>query len=314
MTKTPRLAFAVSLLLLAAACKQTGTPGASSSSTPTASPTATAAAPRVPRLNHVWLFVFENHSYEHIIGNPDAPYLNDLASTWAIADRFYARRHPSLPNYLSMIAGSAMGCESDTCGAGFAGETLAGQFVAEGKKWAGYFEDLPVPAYVGGDRGGYVKHHDPFAYFTEVTDHPDLRSSILPLTAFKPSLSDPPSFSMIVPNNAHNMHTGSVAQADAWAKDFISPVISSDAFQDHGLVIITWDEGDASDEAGCCAGYISGGHIATIVVASDGKRGFHSTVPHTTFSICATIEDGFGLGHLRKAGTPAGTAMGEFWD
>jgi len=47
-------------------------------------------------------------------------------------------------------------------------------------------------------------------------------------------------------------------------------LIASPAFQGGGLLIITFDEGDASDiEHG-------GGHIATVIVSSKSKPGFQS--------------------------------------
>src|SRR4051812_16019181 len=41
------------------------------------------AAP-VPRPNHVVVVMEENHSYNEIIGNPNAPYINSLASQGAL--------------------------------------------------------------------------------------------------------------------------------------------------------------------------------------------------------------------------------------
>src|SRR4051812_50207179 len=51
------------------------------------------------------VIVLENRSYGQIIGNPRAPYLNSLARRGALATRYYAITHPSLPNYLAMTTG-----------------------------------------------------------------------------------------------------------------------------------------------------------------------------------------------------------------
>ena len=62
--------------------------------------------------------------------------------------------------------------------------------------------------YLGGDHGGYVRHHDPFVYFKSVTSKPRQRRHLRRSRAFAQSLRRPPALSCIVPNNSHNMHTG----------------------------------------------------------------------------------------------------------
>src|SRR5215813_14410339 len=62
---------------------------------------------------HVVVIVMENKEYSAIIGSPDAPYINSLANNNALATSYYANEHPSLPNYLDMVAGSDMGVKDD---------------------------------------------------------------------------------------------------------------------------------------------------------------------------------------------------------
>src|SRR3954463_4143328 len=123
---------------------------------------ASPAQARVPRLHHAWVFMMENHSLGQILGNRQAPFLNRLARRYRVATRFYAPTHPSLPNYLAMISGSTQGCGNDHCTGRFRGPTLARQLGARGHGWQGYFEGLPHRGYVGGNQGGYIRHHNPF--------------------------------------------------------------------------------------------------------------------------------------------------------
>jgi acid phosphatase len=255
----------------------------------------------------------ENHSYEQIIGSREAPYLNALTRSHGLATGFYAIYHPSLPNYLALVAGATMGCTDDDCRGGYDGPTLAGQLRKKGLTWAGFFEGLPARGYTGDDTGEYIRHHDPFVYFKEVTASAFMRASIRPMADLKPSLSNPPSFSLVVPDNRHNMHDGPISAADAWAATYVAMVLRSRAFRDHGAVFVTWDEGRRSDVSGCCGPAIHGGHIATIVVGSGARRGFRSPVPHSTYSLLRTIENGFGLPALRLAGGPAAVPLSEFW-
>ena len=57
--------------------------------------------------------VEENHAYSQIIGSPEAPYWNFLASEGSSLTDFHALTHPSLPNYLALIGGSTFGLTTD---------------------------------------------------------------------------------------------------------------------------------------------------------------------------------------------------------
>jgi len=69
-------------------------------------------------LDHIFYIMMENHALDEIVGNTaDAPYLNELASKYALATNYYGVTHPSLPNYLAAISGSFQGIWDD-CAAG----------------------------------------------------------------------------------------------------------------------------------------------------------------------------------------------------
>ena len=67
----------------------------------------------LPRLDHVFLIMMENHAYSQIIGNPNAPFINQMAHTANLATNFYAVGHPSLTNYLEVVGGSNFGVIND---------------------------------------------------------------------------------------------------------------------------------------------------------------------------------------------------------
>jgi hypothetical protein len=61
-----------------------------------------------PSYQHViWVFM-ENHSYNTIIGSPDAPYENALANECGLATNYHNITHPSLPNYIAATSGLPM--------------------------------------------------------------------------------------------------------------------------------------------------------------------------------------------------------------
>src|SRR5689334_4275542 len=116
-----RAAAVAALLLALPGCTPSVSPAATPSAVPASpspsgspilvSPTAatTAEKPKVPFM----ILVLENHGYGDVIGNSAAPHLNALAHDYGLATRSYACCHPSLPNYLDLVAGTSFGISSD---------------------------------------------------------------------------------------------------------------------------------------------------------------------------------------------------------
>lgn len=67
----------------------------------------------VPRLDHVFVIMMENHGYSQILNNPNAPFLNAYAKSANSSTNYYAVGHPSLTNYLEIVGGSNFGVQSD---------------------------------------------------------------------------------------------------------------------------------------------------------------------------------------------------------
>jgi len=69
---------------------------------------------RIPRLDHVWVIIMENHYYDQLIGNPNEPYFTQYATTRAnLATNYWAVGHPSLTNYLEVVGSSNFGIVND---------------------------------------------------------------------------------------------------------------------------------------------------------------------------------------------------------
>src|SRR5437764_1364080 len=67
----------------------------------------------VPHLDHVFVIMMENHGYNQIVNNPDAPFANQLVRSANSAANYFAIGHPSLTNYLEVVGGSNFGVRSD---------------------------------------------------------------------------------------------------------------------------------------------------------------------------------------------------------
>ncbi|MDE3186831.1 MAG: phosphoesterase [Acidobacteriota bacterium] len=67
----------------------------------------------VPHLDHAFVIMMENHAYSQIIGNTNAPFLNNYAKTANLATNYFGVGHPSLTNYLEVVGGSNFGVIDD---------------------------------------------------------------------------------------------------------------------------------------------------------------------------------------------------------
>jgi acid phosphatase len=225
-----------------------------------------------PTFAHVAVVVLENHSYSEVIGNSSMPYLNGLAQQYGLAAQYFGNAHPSLPNYFMLTTGLTETMD-DTFTGTVSDDNVARELIKAGKSWKCYAESLPTAGYMGADVYPYVRHHNPFSYFSDFQNNaPAATSALVPFTQLAADLGNDalPQYSFIVPDLVDDAHDGTLAQADAWLQQNIGPLISSAAFQSSGLLIITFDEGDQSDVTN------GGGQVATIIVSSKSKKNYVS--------------------------------------
>nr|WP_175364362.1 alkaline phosphatase family protein [Mycobacterium lentiflavum] len=279
-----RLVAAVGLTLLAA--------------TPLA-PRVTAAA-ALPRPAHVVIVVEENRSEGHIIGSPQNPFINALASHGANMIQSFAETHPSEPNYLAMFAGNTFGLTKDSCpiNAGNA-PNLGSELFGAGYTFVGYSEDLPAVGSPVCSAGKYARKHVPWANFTNVPP-----TSSVPFSAFpQGNYASLPTVSFVIPNNDDNMHDGSIAQGDAGLNRQMSGYANW-AVANNSLLIVTWDEDDGS---GSPSGH---NQIPTIIYGAHVQPGSY-TEQISHYNLLSTIEQMYGL---PKTGNAANApAIASIW-
>ena len=252
-------------------------------------PASTGAARRtvVPQPAHTVVVVMENHSYADVIGNPAAPFINDLARRGALFTRSYAITHPSEPNYLALFSGSTQGVTDDGCPYRFTAPNLAADLITSGKTFAGYAEDLPGPGSPVCSSGDYARKHVPWADFTNVPSSVSLPFTSFPATAF----ARLPSVSFVTPDLCHDMHDCGVAVGDAWLRAHIGPYTDW-AMQHNGLLILTWDEDDGSQA----------NHITTIFAGQMVRPGRYAE-PISHYTVLATIGAAYTLPRDARAAT-----------
>ena len=155
----------------------------------------------VLQLGHVFLVVEENHSYSDVIGNPVMPYLNSLVPQGGLAKQYFANAHPSIPNYFMLTTGQPITADDNFSGI-VNDDNIVRELVAAGKTWKSYAQSLPVAGYTGPDSPPYLKHHNPFAYFSDVLNSPAQAANLVQIGQLSADLTNNqlPNYSFIVPD------------------------------------------------------------------------------------------------------------------
>jgi acid phosphatase len=235
--------------------------------------TGSASFTAVPTYDHILVLLEENKSLPEIVGNPLAPYLNSLALGGASMTQSFGVAHPSEPNYLALFSGSTHGLTSDACPVSYTGENLAHQLSTAGKTFTAYSESLPSPGYTGCKSGHYRRKIEPWTDFSNVPA--DVSQ---PLSQWPTNFADLPDVSFVVPNERHDMHSGSIAVGDSWLASHIGPYAQW-ATSHNSLLVVTFDEDDHS----------AANHIATFLYGAHITPGNYAE--HVTqYSMLATLQ------------------------
>jgi hypothetical protein len=248
----------------------------------------------VPRPDHVVIVIEENHSYAEIIGNLQAPYMNTLAQQGALFTNSFGVTHPSEPNYLALFSGSTQGVTDDGCTYTFGTVNLGRLLLDAGFTFGGFSEDLPSTGSTVCNFLKYFRKHNPWVNWQQdiSPSSNSLPVSVnMPFTSYPADYTTLPTLSTVVPNQDHDMHDGTIGQADSWLQANIDGYVQW-AQTHNSLLIVTWDEDDSS----------SGNHIPTIFVGPMVRQGqYPEAVNH--YNVLRTIEDMFGLAYAGQSGS-----------
>lgn len=245
--------------------------------------------------------IFENQKEDAILGNPFMPYLSKLATDNAYAAQFYANVHPSLGNYFMLTAGDLISNDLNFDKT-VDQDNIIRAIIKAGKSWKAYEESIPSVGYLGDGPYPYVKTHNPAAYYSDVRNDPAQAAHMVGFDQLHADLASGnlPDFMFIEPNQINTMHDcpgggtncdndHRLSGGDNWARQQVSAIINSAAFQKDGLLIITFDESWDSDSAS------GGGHVLTILVGPAVKKQFVSNSFYQHQSILRTICETVGV-------------------
>ena len=272
----------------------------------------------VPATTHVFLVVLENHSFSQVMGSPSMPYLNSLATQYAVADNYFANTHPSIGNYF-MLSTGLIPTNDDAFTGTVSDDNLVRVLAGAGKSWKAYLQGLPSVGYTGDQAYPYSRVHNPFAYLSDVLTSSAQAANLVPLSQLSADLNSGalPDFAFITPdslNDAHDCPAGKaavcpdadkLAASDTWLKANIAPIISNPAFG-NSVIIITWDESVDTDLTN------GGGQVATVLLGGHVKSGFKSSTMFQHQSTLPLILDTLKVNHLPNAAADA-PVMGEFF-
>jgi hypothetical protein len=256
------------------------------------------------------VIVEENQTYGSIVGNSQAPYLNQLIAQGELFTNYTAVASSSTPNYLAMTSGLTSSLSPPSPNIFQAIDRTGGAL-----RWTEFMESAPgdcaqgINASVPGTSVPlYTASHDPaYQYRAGIT----CSTNDVPMTASTFDPANLPDLSYIVPNQCDDMHTlpGSgqacpayfgpnpgtsvISMGDNWLATVVPQLLA----QPNVTVMITWDEGRLSTTPP--------EHIAALAAGAGVMAGSSDGTAYTQYSLEAGLYDYFGLGPAPNNGAAA---------
>jgi hypothetical protein len=255
---------------------------------------------QVPASKHVYIVAEENHSYEHLVGSANMPYLNSLLAKGALSTQFYADQHSSLPDYFWVTAGQMITMNNETL-LTYNVDNIVRHLMQLGLTYKSYAQSLPYAGYSGLYSGAYMKRHAPLPYYTDMGNSTTEMLKHVPITRLLTDISNNnlPNFAFITPDGDHDMHNcpnGEVAceqVADAFLKTYLAPILVRPEFQPggDGLLILWSDEADLGTDNRCSATVANGcgGHIVVAMIGPKVKKNYKSTTTYHHENLLRTM-------------------------
>jgi len=251
----------------------------------------------------VFVILMENANWRDVRGSSNAPYLNSLLPAAAHAEQYFnpPGLHPSEPNYLWLEAGQSFGVTDDgppSVHHQSSTQHLVTLLDNAGISWKSYQEDIVGNACPLNGVANYAPKHNPMVFFDDVTDTIDPQSPTCiahnrPYTELATDLQNGTvaRYNFITPNQCNDMHTicapqsNQIKQGDDWLSTAIPAIQSSIAYQNNGVILITWDEGELNSD----------GPIGMIVLSPFAKVGYSNAIHYTHSSTLRSLQEIFSV-------------------
>jgi phosphatidylinositol-3-phosphatase len=273
------------------------------------------AAPVTPvAKGTVFTIVVENHSASQLLSpKSHAKFIRKMAAEYSTALGYHdSFVHPSEANYLWMTSGQNFEVLDDDDPRGnhlTSTAHIADQIEAAGLTWKSYQEAMGEPCGIK-SHGRYAAKHNPFVFFDDVNGwdgtrfQPSQRCTdrVVDYSVLDKDIAagTVPDYVFITPDLDHDMHDGTVREADEWLEREITKIMASDAYKKGGAIFLLGDEG---------GGFPARDDPPFIIISDMVKKGFVSRVNYDTSSYLKTVETLLGLAclpcELGQADVPA---------
>jgi len=237
--------------------------------------------------SHTVIVVIENKTYDEIVGNSSAPYINGLLANSHTASftQSISSTHPSQPNYLMLFSGSTQGVTDDYVPANlpFTAPNLGAAVVNAGLTFIGYSEDLNYTGSTDSIVNKYVRKHNPWVNWQGTGTNGISPNANRSFGDFPSDYNQLPVVSFVIPNLDHDMHDGTIADCDSWLQNNLDGYIQW-CINNNSLFVLTTDEVD----------YTSSANILTFFMGANTQGGvYNQMISH--YNVLRTIEDLYGL-------------------
>ena len=261
-----------------------------------------------------FIVIHENADFSAVL---QQPFYNQLAQEGTLFSNYYAVTHPSLPNYIAIVAGSTFGITSDDP-VDLAFPSLANQLDAAGISWKLYIENWPgmcftgtyadvyyctegcIPCttiYAGPELSTYRRAHNPFINFIYVSGNSALcNSHLVDASEFYTDVVNGtvPDFAIYIPNAVNDAHdTDAVTQAglsysDRMLRYLFTLALSNDCFKKDRVFAVTFDESFLDQP----------NHVYTAFVGENVKKRNIVSQDYSHYDLLRTVQENFNLGTL----------------
>src|SRR5712664_217634 len=119
---------------------------------------------------HVFVIMMENTGYKALIGNPNAPWINQAATSHGLATNYTGVSHPSQPNYVAATSGALNGVFNDN-DITINVPNIVDQIEGSGRTWKAYMQSMSLCATKLDHACGnqlYERKHNPFVSYLDV--------------------------------------------------------------------------------------------------------------------------------------------------
>jgi acid phosphatase len=215
-------------------------------------PVAPAPAPAsstesAPTVTKLLVFVVENHSLKQM--QAGMPYTFAQAQRFGYATHYRAVRHPSLPNYISIIGGRPHGIVDDKPPSAhkIRGRSVFGQALKAGRTVTVYADGMSTTCATADGGTRYAVRHNPWTYF--VDERASCRRHDVPVSRLSRDITEGalPNVGMVIPNKCNDAHDCPLATADQWFRTWMTRIYAGKDWKSgHLAVVLTADEDDHS--------------------------------------------------------------------